>query len=81
MCLLPGSNKRLDIMHPAKTQQQVKPDLAKALTALRAKGVEGKVGIVGFCWGGKISTLASQVNTKRAASPKSSVGGSLLIQS
>lgn len=39
---------------------QVTPDLKKAIEALKAKGVQGKVGIVGFCWGGKISTLASQ---------------------
>lgn len=40
------------------------PDLSKALEALRARGVEGKVGIVGFCWGGKISTVASQVGAR-----------------
>lgn len=40
---------------------QVTPDLNKAIEALKAKGVQGKVGIVGFCWGGKMSTLASQV--------------------
>lgn len=48
-------------MRPSVTSHQVKPDVHKAIEALRAKGVEGKVGIVGFCWGGKISTLASQV--------------------
>ena len=42
-------------------RRQVKPDLAKAIEALKGKGAEGKVGIVGFCWGGKISTLACQV--------------------
>lgn len=47
-------------LHPT-IHSQVKPDLSKAIEALKAKGVQGKVGIVGFCWGGKISTLASQV--------------------
>ena len=43
---------------------KVKPDVAEAVKVLREKaggGEEGmKMGIVGFCWGGKISTLSSE---------------------
>jgi len=38
---------------------RVKPDIACALALLRENGVE-RFGIVGFCWGGKMSTLSSQ---------------------
>jgi len=50
-------------------EDKVKPDVAQALAVLKEKaggggGAEGgmtmKMGIVGFCWGGKISTFSSE---------------------
>ena len=42
-------------------EEKVKPDVAQALKVLREKGGgEMKMGIVGFCWGGKMSTLSGE---------------------
>lgn len=42
--------------------RQVKPDIDRVVEALRAKGVS-KLAIVGFCWGGKMSTLAVRTHS------------------
>ena len=55
----PDRQELMDWIGGYTFDDKVKPDLAAALEVLRGKGAR-KFGIVGFCWGGKVSTLASQ---------------------
>lgn len=67
----PNRDELMDWIHGFSYDGHVKPDIDATVAALRAKGATS-FGIVGFCWGGKMSTLAvcaSSFLMNRAARP------------